>query len=271
MRPIARARVTVRRRRDEPRLMGNVSERAMLAMSGVEPRDEHDLRIWTPIAMWLAGSCTIGVGTLLPGSGRLHDAELRGLVVAGLICAAITFLAFRPLSNRALYAATNLFTALGSLMIALACMWSGGASSGFLELYFFTALYSAYFFRLEQALAQLALITALAASPLLYDAAPLQAQFPGHLAILLTALWGLAAVVGYRKRRLLLAEQLSRQQAMCDPLTGLYNLRALRERGELAGLQDGCGVLVIDIDHFKQVNTAYGHTGADELLRAVAV
>jgi hypothetical protein len=167
MRPIARARVTVRRRRDEPRLMGNVSERAMLAMSGVEPRDEHDLRIWTPIAMWVAGSCTIGVGTLLPGSGRLHDAELRGLVVAGLICAAITFLAFRPLSNRALYAATNLFTALGSLMIALACMWSGGASSGFLELYFFTALYSAYFFRLEQALAQLALITALAASPLL--------------------------------------------------------------------------------------------------------
>jgi diguanylate cyclase (GGDEF)-like protein len=247
--------------------MEKVSQRAMLAMSGVEPRDEHDLRIWTPIAMWVAGSCTIGVGTILPGGGTLHVADLRGLVAFGAICAVVTFFAFRPLSNRALYVATNVFTALGSLTIWFACQWSGGASSGFLELYFFPALYSAYFFRIEQALAQLLLITALAVSPLIYDAAPLHAHFPGHVTVLVIALWGLAAVVGYRKRRLLLAEQHSRQQAMSDPLTGLYNLRALRERGEL---RDGGGVLVIDIDDFKDVNTAYGHTGADELLRHVA-
>jgi diguanylate cyclase (GGDEF)-like protein len=249
--------------------MENASERAMLAMPGVEPRDEHDLRIWTPIAMWIAGSLTIGVGTVLPGGGKLHVAELRGLVAFGLICALLTYFAFRPLSNRALYALTNIFTALGTLTIWFACLWSGGASSGFLELYFFPALYSAYFFRLKQALAQLVLITALAASPLVYDAAPLQAQFPGHLTVLVAALWGLAAVVGYRKRRLLLAEQRSRQQAMCDPLTGLYNLRALRERDEQCPLHEGGGVLVIDIDDFKEVNTAFGHTGADELLRHV--
>ncbi len=241
----------------------------MLAMSGVEPRDEHDLRVWTPIAMWVAGSCTIGIGTFLPGGGRLHVTELRGLVVFGLICALFTFFAFRPLSNRMLYAATNVFTALGSLTIWFACLWSGGASSGFLELFFFPALYAAYFFRLRAALAHLLLITALAASPLLYDSAPLQDQFPGHLTVLLAALWGLAAVVGYRKSRLLLAEQLLRQQAMSDPLTGLYNLRALRERSELTPLREGAGVLVIDIDEFKEVNTAFGHTGADELLRHV--
>src|SRR5258707_4307707 len=106
--------------------MEKVSQRAMLAMSGVEPRDEHDLRIWTPIAMWVAGSCTIGVGTILPGGGTLHVAALRGLVVFGLICAVMTFFAFRPLSNRALYAATNVATALGSLTIWFACQWSGG-------------------------------------------------------------------------------------------------------------------------------------------------
>jgi diguanylate cyclase (GGDEF)-like protein len=249
--------------------MERVSERAMLAMSGVEPRDEHDLRIWTPIAMWVAGSCTIGIGTVLPGGSKLHVTELRGLVVFGLLCALFTFFAFRPLSNRTLYVLTNVFTALGSLTIWFACLWSGGASSGFLELFFFPALYAAYFFRLKQALAHLLLITALAASPLLYDATPLRAQFPGHLTVLVAALWGLAAVVGYRKRRLLLAEQLLRQQAMSDPLTGLYNLRALRERSDLAALREGAGVLVIDIDEFKEVNTAYGHTGADELLRHV--
>jgi diguanylate cyclase (GGDEF)-like protein len=269
MRPIRGLGVTRESPADECSYMENASERAMLAMPGVEPRDEHDLRIWTAVAMWVAGALTIGVGTVLPGGGKLHVTELRGLVAFGLLCAVITFVAFRPLSNRALYATTNVFTAVGTLSIGLACLWSGGASSGFLEGYFLTALYAAYFFRLRQALAQLALITVLAASPLVYDSAPLQAQFPGHLTVLVVALWGLAAVVGYRKRRLLLAEQLSRQQAMSDPLTGLYNLRALRERAEQQPLREGGGVLVIDIDEFKEVNTAFGHTGADELLRHV--
>jgi diguanylate cyclase (GGDEF)-like protein len=247
--------------------MEQVSERAMLAMSGVEPRDEHDIRIWTPIAMWLAGACTIGIGTILPDDGGLQIAQLRGDVAFALCAAAFTFVVFRPLSNRALYVMTNIFTALGSLTVWFACLWSGGASSGFLELYFFPALYAAYFFRVRQAVAQLALITLLAASPLLYDSAPAQAQFPGHLAVLIAALLGMAAAVGHRKRRLLLAEQRSRQQAMSDPLTGLYNLRALRDRVALAPPQEGSGVLVLDIDDFKEVNTAHGHTGADELLR----
>jgi diguanylate cyclase (GGDEF)-like protein len=239
----------------------------MLAMSGIEPRDEHDIRIWTPIAMWLAGACTIGIGTVLPHGRGLHVAQLRGVVAFALCAALFTFVVFRPLSNRALYAMTNIFSALGSLTVWFGCLWSGGASSGFLELYFFPALYAAYFFRVRQAVAQLVLITLLAASPLLYDSAPLQAQFPGHLVVLTTALWGMAAAVGYRKRRLLLAEQLSRQQAMSDPLTGLHNLRALRERAELHPPREGSGVIVLDIDDFKAVNTAHGHTGADELLR----
>jgi diguanylate cyclase (GGDEF)-like protein len=249
--------------------MQRVSERTMLAMSGIEPRDEHDIRIWTPIAMWLAGSCTIGIGTILPDGGKLHVTELRGVAAFGLLAALVTFLVFRPLSNRALYAMTNLFTALGSLTVWFACLWSGGASSGFLELYFFPALYAAYFFRVRQAVAHLVLITLLAASPLLYDNSLLQTQFAGHLAVLVAALWGMAAAVGHRKRRLLLAEQRSRQQAMSDPLTGLYNLRALRDRAALHPPQEGAGVLVLDIDEFKEVNTAHGHTGADELLRHI--
>jgi len=108
----------------------------MLAMSGVEPRDEHDIRIWTPIAMWLAGACTIGIGTILPDGGELHIEQLRGVVALAMCAALFTFVVFRPLSNRALYVMTNIFSALGSLTVWFACLWSGGASSGFLELYF---------------------------------------------------------------------------------------------------------------------------------------
>ncbi len=240
------------------------------ALSGIEPRDEHGLRVWTPIAMWLAGGCTIAVATVLPGGGTLHVVQLRALAVAGLCAAIFTFLVFRPASNRALYVLTNIFTALGSVSVWLACLWSGGASSGFIEMYFFTVLYAAYFFRVRHAACQLALVTVLAASPAVYDTSLQGTQFPGHLFVLLGALWGMALVIGYRKRTLLLAELRAREQALSDPLTGLHNLRSLRERASVHPPTAGTGVLIIDVDEFKSVNTAYGHTGADELLRHVA-
>ncbi|HEX8318069.1 GGDEF domain-containing protein [Longimicrobium sp.] len=67
-----------------------------------------------------------------------------------------------------------------------------------------------------------------------------------------------------------LREQLV-QQAVRDPLTGAFNrrrmdrvLRAAAARGDTASL------LVMDIDHFKQVNDRFGHAGGDEVLVAVA-
>jgi len=251
--------------------MGREIDQPPLAMSGIEPRDEHELRVWTPIAMWLAGACAIAVGTVLPGQAALHTTQLRWLVGFGLLAASFTFLVFRPASNRALYLLTNVFSALGTLTVWAACLWSGGASSGFIELYFFPVLYVAYFFRRAHALLHLVLITILLSSPLLYDRTPTASQFPGHLAVLVAVLWGMAAVVGYRKRRLLLAEMVSRRQALTDPLTGMHNLRGLRDRAAPGALAEGSGVLVIDIDDFKAVNSEYGHTGADALLRGAGL
>lgn len=237
------------------------------AMSGIEPRDEHDLRIWTPIAMWLAGSCAIAVGTVLPGNGRLHIVELRALVGFGLLAAIFTFFVFRPVSNRTLYVLTNVFSTLGAVTVWLACFWSGGPSSAFAELYFFPVLYDAYFFRPKQVVWHLVLNSMLAVSPLLYAASTEGTQFPGHVAVLISGFWGMSAVICYRKRRLLQAELMSRRQALSDPLTGLHNLRSLRDRAAQRPPADGSAVLVIDIDDFKGVNSEYGHTGADELLR----
>lgn len=61
--------------------------------------------------------------------------------------------------------------------------------------------------------------------------------------------------------------------AHTDPLTGLYNRRAffsraqqcLRERSS-----EPASVLIVDIDHFKQINDAFGHDVGDQAIQMVA-
>lgn len=71
-----------------------------------------------------------------------------------------------------------------------------------------------------------------------------------------------------------LHEQL-REQALCDPLTGLYNRRYLDEffERELARVQREnlpLAVALIDLDHFKRLNDECGHLVGDDVLKAVA-
>lgn len=70
-----------------------------------------------------------------------------------------------------------------------------------------------------------------------------------------------------------LQEQL-KEQALRDPLTGLYNRRALdslgdRELARCRRLGQPLVVMMIDVDHFKKVNDTYGHPGGDEVLKAL--
>jgi diguanylate cyclase (GGDEF)-like protein len=75
-----------------------------------------------------------------------------------------------------------------------------------------------------------------------------------------------------------LLEQRSRELerlALTDPLTGLFNRRAMEElaRFELkrhARYPSPLTLGYIDVDHFKRVNTDYLLTGGDEVLRGLA-
>jgi diguanylate cyclase (GGDEF)-like protein/PAS domain S-box-containing protein len=65
-----------------------------------------------------------------------------------------------------------------------------------------------------------------------------------------------------------------REQAIRDPLTNLYNRRYLdetlpREVARAQRLGHHLAMLMIDIDHFKQINDTYGHAAGDETLQAI--
>jgi diguanylate cyclase (GGDEF)-like protein len=66
-----------------------------------------------------------------------------------------------------------------------------------------------------------------------------------------------------------------RTEAVIDPLTGLLNRTALRNRTiELAQRSEytaePVGVIVADIDHFKRVNDLHGHSTGDAVLKDIA-
>jgi diguanylate cyclase (GGDEF)-like protein len=68
---------------------------------------------------------------------------------------------------------------------------------------------------------------------------------------------------------------LLKEQAIIDPLTGLYNRRFLKETintitAQIKRSGTTLGILAIDVDYFKQVNDTYGHDAGDKVLMEVA-
>jgi diguanylate cyclase (GGDEF)-like protein/PAS domain S-box-containing protein len=69
------------------------------------------------------------------------------------------------------------------------------------------------------------------------------------------------------------AEQLLREMAHTDELTGIHNRRSFLDRGadELTSARrhgHAVSLLMIDLDHFKGINDRHGHAGGDAVLRS---
>src|SRR6266702_823273 len=83
------------------------------------------------------------------------------------------------------------------------------------------------------------------------------------------------AVLAGREGALEQRERKLQEQAISDPLTGLYNRRYLSEflPRELVRSRRNAtpvAVMLIDLDHFKRVNDSFGHEAGDIVLKAIA-
>lgn len=85
-------------------------------------------------------------------------------------------------------------------------------------------------------------------------------------AVLVTLAAAAALTVVVRQR-----ERMRSDLAATDPLTGLGNRRALTETVErLLAADRGVGLLLLDLDGFKDVNDTLGHAAGDDVLLQVA-
>src|SRR6202022_4149449 len=82
-------------------------------------------------------------------------------------------------------------------------------------------------------------------------------------------------VAGGRAERLRRAEAFYQTLSEHDPLTGLFNERAFRNRYERAterAVRTGqpLSLLLIDVDHLKKINDRFGHGAGNEALLHIA-
>jgi diguanylate cyclase (GGDEF)-like protein len=171
----------------------------------------------------------------------------------------------------------HVWPAFGTALVSFGLLYNGerlgGAAGGDEMYYLWVALFAAYFLGRLATAFQVGLIA-------LSYTVTLIAIDPGPIA---TSRWlttvgltaGSAVVVRLLSERIerLVAEL--RLAASTDPLTGLLNRRAFEERleRELARTRrsgEPCGLLLVDVDRFKELNDRFGHASGDDALTALA-
>lgn len=93
------------------------------------------------------------------------------------------------------------------------------------------------------------------------------------LSLLMAGTFQLVMIDSQQSRviELLMLQDKARHQAHTDALTGLANRRAVLEHVASPSLAaQECGLMLIDLDHFKGINDRYGHDVGDRVLCEVA-
>jgi diguanylate cyclase (GGDEF)-like protein len=223
------------------------------------------------IAQFAIFGVLVAVLFVLPGAEQAH--RTLALACAGLALAYAGMLYLLPAKKWLLP-----FFFFGSCAyIVLACVViaaTGGAESPVRPLLVFAVVYAAWFYETRQATAIIVVVTLANTMTMLYDARALDAQPFGATIILDVVLVVAGGLMIAGRGELTRLRDTARVEAKRDPLTGLANRRALlrfletRVGGKRPG--DHFGLVFVDLDGFKQINTEFGHAGGDAALKSAA-
>ena len=216
--------------------------------------------------MFAVGSVLSTLLPLLPGAEGKVLTPTFPLVIIGLVWG--LHAALRKDWRRTPGWVFHVSALAGMGCMAAAVFDTGGVNSPARFLLLLSIVFTAYFFPAREAWPYFALALVVHALPFAYDAEALHASLLGELLILVPCYWLLTFLLISGKRGMIALRGEADALARRDPLTGIANRRALLEAIERA---DGpVGLLVLDVDDFKAINTLYGHPGGDRALVFVA-
>jgi diguanylate cyclase (GGDEF)-like protein len=221
--------------------------------------------------LYLTGAITATSMLVVPGVDSRHWRIMLALAGIGLAWALACF--FLIPWQRANPLVSHFSCALGFPITAIAVASTGGAGSPAVFYLLFIVGYCAYFYRRSEAVPYLFACVVVHSLPLLYDPNAVREGLVAQLIILGPTYLILGFLIIAGKRRLVELREEARRLSLADPLTGLANRRALIDALESATAEGGAesvGLVLVDLDGFKEANTMYGHPGGDTALIATA-
>lgn len=217
------------------------------------------------------GAVLLLITLYLPGSLHRDEEALRLVAFVAIGVSAIFMIGFDRLP-RALFEAAP---SLGTVLVGLVIYYGGRSSTAPYALYLaWVVISAACFFS-----APLTILHGTLAVVVYAAAVHLAGGSSTPLGLQLTMTAGTAIVaagiIGGINRELREVTNRLGTAARTDPLTGLYNRRELeqgfeRELARAARSGQAIGLVLIDLDHFKEFNDAHGHPAGDEMLCRLA-
>ena len=222
--------------------------------------------------LYVTGAITAAAMMLVPGVEKTHWRVMLVLAAIGLAWALCCF--FLIPWERADPLISHFSCSLGFPITAVAVAATGGAESQAVFYLLFIVGYCAYFYRRREAVPYLFACIVVHSLPLFYDPDAVRDGLVAQLLILGPTYLLLGFLIIAGKERLVELREEARRLSLADPLTGLANRRALIDTVETwtAGGRgaDPVGLVLVDLDGFKEANTMYGHPGGDTALIATA-
>jgi diguanylate cyclase (GGDEF)-like protein len=219
--------------------------------------------------LFLTAGVTALMLLLVPGVETGHRNWVIALTAVSLAWGLFCVTLARPREHGAWFWHTP---AVGSLLFIAGLVAStGGADSPARFYLFFVLFYTAYFYRRHDAAPYVLGCVAAALLPFLYDGQAVSDGYVGEVIVVCTTYVILGTLVMRGKELHVSLREQAQALALLDPLTELANRRAMVDwlNAEIER-ESPTGLILVDLDGFKDVNTAHGYPAGDAVLRETA-
>jgi diguanylate cyclase (GGDEF)-like protein len=241
-------------------------------LHGIQIPDERPLAGRLTGVVYVVAAVSVAALLTFPHV-EAHPIWLVALIAAGAAAwgvACLTVIDWMRFPGWAVHASTLTGVAATTTVTAL----TGGSGSSARFLLLLPLVFPAAFFPPREARPYHVIVVAAWSSPLLYDSDALNTDLLAEMLVVVPVFFLISFLMIEGKRQMVSLRSRADELARLDPLTGLANRRALTEAlaRHVGGrrITDRGGLLVLDVDDFKAVNTEHGHPGGDAALIAVA-